>query len=301
MGTLRTNRPKGAHIQRILAATDFSTRSQRSVRRAGLLARQTGAELTILHAVEDDQPTHLVELEQKEAGKILDEQLNSVAELRDINCRFVVMAGDAFDAILRTAESTSADLVVMGSYRKKLLRYIFVGTTIERVVRTSPCPVLMVNTEAADSYTQVLVAVDISDASARALQSARALHFLDNAHVTIAHAFEPLAKSTRFMAGVPWKRIADYVAQEQLRASAELAAFLQSHGLSDAARSFRVEEDEPSQMISRVAAEMYADLLVIGTHSRSGIAKILLGSVAEEALRALEIDILVVPTTAKSV
>jgi universal stress protein E len=288
-------------MQRILAATDFSTRSQRSVRRAGLLARQTGAELTILHAVEDDQPTRLVELERKEAGKILDEQLNSVAELRGINCRFVVTAGDAFDAILRTAESTSADLVVMGSHRKKLLRYIFVGTTIERVVRTSLRPVLMVNTEAAHAYTRVLAAVDISDASARALQTARALHFLDNAHVTIAHAFEPLAKSAQFIAGVPRERITDYVAQEQLRASAELAAFLQLHGLSDAAWSFRVEEDEPFQTISRVAAEMYPDLLVIGTHSRSGIAKILLGSVAEEVLRALEIDILVVPTAAERV
>jgi len=109
MVTLRTSQPKGSHMQRILAATDFSTRSQRSVRRAGLLARQTGAELTILHAVEDDQPTRLVELERKEAGKILDEQLNSVAELRGINCRFVVTAGDAFNVILRTAESTSAD------------------------------------------------------------------------------------------------------------------------------------------------------------------------------------------------
>ena len=301
MVTLRTSQPKGSHMQRILAATDFSTRSQRSVRRAGLLARQTGAELTILHAVEDDQPTRLVELERKEAGKILDEQLNSVAELRGINCRFVVTAGDAFNVILRTAESTSADLVVMGSHRKKLLRYIFVGTTIERVVRASLRPVLMVNTEAAHTYTRVLAAVDKSDASARALQAARALHFLDKAHVTIAHAFEPLAKSAQFIAGVPRERIADYVAQEQLRASAELAAFLQSHGLSDAAWSFRVEEDEPFQTISRVAAEIYPGLLVIGTHSRSGIAKILLGSVAEEVLRALEIDILVVPTAAERV
>ena len=46
---------------------------------------------------------------------------------------------------------------------------------------------------------------------------------------------------------------------------------------------------------------MYPDLLVIGTHSRSGIAKISLGSVAEEVLRALEIDILVVPTAAERV
>ena len=203
-------------MQRILAATDFSTRSQRSVRRAGLLARQTGAELTILHAVEDDQPTRLVELERKEAGKILDEQLNSVAELRGINCRLVVTAGDAFDAILRTAESTSADLVVMGSHRKKLLRDIFVGTTIERVVRTGLCPVLMVNNEAAHPYSRVLAAVDMSDNSAHALQSAKALSFLDQAHRDCRACVRSIGKIGKlFMADVPKERIADYVDQER--------------------------------------------------------------------------------------
>jgi nucleotide-binding universal stress UspA family protein len=43
---------------------------------------------------------------------------------------------------------------------------------------------------------------------------------------------------------------------------------------------------------------MYPDLLVIGTHNRTGIAKMFLGSVAEEALRALDLDILTVPPTA---
>ena len=67
----------------------------------------------------------------------------------------------------------------MGAHRKQLLRDIFVGTTIERVVRTGPCPVLMVNNEAAHSYSRVLAAVDMSDISAHAVQSARALGFFD--------------------------------------------------------------------------------------------------------------------------
>lgn len=285
-------------MRRILAATDFSARSQRAVRRAGLLARQSGAELILLHVVDDDQPAHLAELERSEASKILAEKLQCIAELRDIRCRHVVTAGDAFDGILRSAETASADLVVMGAHRKQLLRDIFVGTTIERVVRTGIRPVLMVNREAARPYVRVLAAVDMSDASARALQSARTLGFFDNAHLSIVHAFEALAKSTMFIADVPQERIDAYVAQEQSRTIAELAAFLQANGCGDLPWSLRVEEGDPFQTISRAVEETHPDLVVVGTHGRSGIAKVLLGSVAEEVLRSLEVDILAVPPAA---
>jgi nucleotide-binding universal stress UspA family protein len=119
----------------ILAATDFSTRSQRALRRAGLLARERGAELALVHVVDDDQPPDLVALETREAERTLGEQISAMAELRGVRCRSLVVAGDPFDGILRTAASTGADVVVMGAHRKQLLRDIFVGTTIERVIR----------------------------------------------------------------------------------------------------------------------------------------------------------------------
>ncbi|WP_292420537.1 universal stress protein [Mesorhizobium sp.] len=56
---------------KILAATDFSTRSQRALRRAGLLARNVAAELTLVHVVDDDQPSAIVRLETREAEDIL--------------------------------------------------------------------------------------------------------------------------------------------------------------------------------------------------------------------------------------
>jgi nucleotide-binding universal stress UspA family protein len=285
-------------MQRILAATDFSMRSRRSVRRAGLLARRAGAELTILHVVDDDQPAHLIELERNEAGKILEQRLGSIDELREISCRIVVATGDAFDMILRAAESISADLIVMGAYRKQLLQDYFVGTTVERVVRRSGRPVLMVNKDVEGPYRRVLAAVDMSDASVHAVQSARTLGFFDNAQISIGHAFQPLAKSTLVMVGAAQDGIDAHVAQEHLRASQELDAFLKSHGIGDPAWTLRIEEGDPFPTIARLVTEMYPDLLVIGTHNRTGIAKMLLGSVAEEALRALDLDILTVPPMA---
>jgi len=86
-------------MRQIVVATDFSSRSQRALPRAGLLARQIAADLTLLHVVDDDQPEKLVEIESREADRLMNEQIGSLAELRDVRCRKVVATGEAFDGI----------------------------------------------------------------------------------------------------------------------------------------------------------------------------------------------------------
>lgn len=84
--------------------------------------------------------------------------------------------------------------------------------------------------------------------------------------------------------------------RERERARNELAAFLAAYDLDRERWSLRVEEGGPIEVISRVAADLRPDLLVMGTHGRSGLLKALIGSVTEEALRSLDLDILVVPS-----
>ena len=155
----------------ILAATDFSTRSNRALRQAGLLAQPGNAQLHIVHVVDDDQPDELVRMEKREAERVLSEQMASMPELRDVQAHPLVVTGDPFDGILRAAADVNADLIVMGSHRKQLLD-IIIGTTIERVIRKGPFPVLMVNNEAQRKYDNVLAPVDMVDASADALRAA---------------------------------------------------------------------------------------------------------------------------------
>jgi nucleotide-binding universal stress UspA family protein len=280
---------------RILAATDFSTRSQRALRRAGLLARASDAELALVHVVDDDQPPRLVYIESREAERTLVEQVDSMTELRGVRCRPMVVPGDPFDGILRTAAEVEADLVVMGAHRKQLLRDIFVGTTVERVIRTGPYPVLMVNNEAGELYRKVLAPVDLSERSADAIRVSRTRRLVDEAHVTFLHAFLPLAKGKMFMAGVGRNRIDDYVAGERRTAIDEVTAFLPENDPGRGGWSLRVEEGEAFEVILRVVEETVPDLLVIGTQGRSGLLKVLLGSVTEEVLRSLNVDILAVP------
>ena len=278
----------------ILATTDFSTRSSRALRRAGLLARDGGAELTVVHVVDDDQPENLVEAETREAERILAEQISAMDELHGARCRSMVVPGDPFDGILRTAGTLRADLIVMGAHRKQLLRDIFVGTTIERVIRTGPHPVLMVNNEVRRSYRTALAAVDMSEASASAIRTAMSMGLIDDVGVTYLHAVLPVAEGKMWTAGIDRAAIDEYVASERQRASGELVDFLAAIEPGPDL-SLRVEHGGAFEVISRVVDEMRPDLVVLGTHGRSGLLKVLLGSVTEQALRGLDVDILAVP------
>jgi nucleotide-binding universal stress UspA family protein len=182
----------------------------------------------------------------------------------------------------------------MGAHRKQLLRDIFVGTTIERVIRTGPFPVLMVNNEAQLRYKNVLAAVDMSEPSANALRVAGAVGVISGARPTLLHGFLPMAKG-RFIGEADDATIDGYVATERQRAMDELIAFLVDHGLSNQGWSLRLEEGGAGEVISRAVGEMHPDLVILGTHGRSGLLKVLLGSVTEQALRSLNVDILAVP------
>jgi nucleotide-binding universal stress UspA family protein len=279
----------------ILAATDFSTRSQRAVRRAGLLAQEHGAELALVHVVDDDQPHDLIALETREAERILYEKISSVPQLQGVTCGPLVVGGDPFDGILRTARSIQADLIVMGAHRKQLLLDIFVGTTIERVIRKGSWPVLMVNNEGQQPYRTALAAVDMSEPSANAIRTAKALRMAGDAQLTFVHAFHPIAKGQMFVAGLAKEAMDEHVAEERVRATNEVIEFLRANGVDGYATSLLVEEGSPFEVIKSAVGRVRPDLLLVGTHGRTGLAKAVLGSVSEETLRSLDIDILAVP------
>jgi nucleotide-binding universal stress UspA family protein len=278
----------------ILAATDFSTRSNRELRQAGMLAQVGNVQLHVVHVVDDDQPKELVCMEKREAERLLNEQLNSMPELRGVQPRPMVLAGDPFDGILRAAAGVRADLIVMGSHRKQILLDIFIGTTIERVIRNGAFPVLMVNNEAQRRYEEVLIPMDMSEASATALRIAESTGLVGERRTTLLHAFWPVAEGRMFR-GVNQAGVDEYVASERQSAMDGLAAFLVANNLGAGGWTLRIEDGGVMEVISRAVAEMRPDLLVMGMHERSGLLRMFIGSVTEEALRSLNIDILVVP------
>lgn len=280
----------------IVAATDFSTRSHRALRQAGLLARARRAELHLVHVVDEDLPNDLVRMEEREAHRVLVEQIGSMAELHDARCHPTVIRGHPFDGILRASAAVGADLIVMGTHRKQFLRDIFTGTTIERVIRGGKYPVLMVNNEAQRHYERVLVPVDMSETSADAIRFGLSAGLLEDG-ATLLHAFSPLAKRRLLSSGASSDVISGYVDSERHGAMEEMSAFLVANDLGTQRWSLRVDEGLPMQVIARAVAEKRPDMLVLGTHGRSGLLRALIGSVAEEVLRSVNVDVLIVPPT----
>ena len=282
---------------KILVATDFSTRSNRALRQAGLLAQQNKAELHILHVVDDDQPPEMIRAEKREAERTLNEQIASVADLKNVPSHALVLEGDPFDGILRAAGDIGPDLVVMGSHRKQMLD-MFMGTTLERVIRKATFPVLMVNHEAQRSYRRVVVPIDMTDASAHALRAALALRLIGEAGATLLHGFFAAAKGQMLVAGLELGAISEHVANERQAKTNELTKFLVEKDLVGRWQ-FRIEEGGPMEIIAKAVEQLQPDLLVMGTHGRTGLAKALIGSITEEVLRTVSVDILVVPPVSR--
>ena len=281
-------------MQRLLVATDLSERSNLAVRRAGRLARDLGADLMLLHVVDNDRPEQFISAEIASAQQLLDTTAASM--LQDVKCETLVELGDPFDGISNVAKRSAVDLIVMGAHRKQLLREIFVGTSIERVTRQRIAPVLMVNTDVADPYRQSVVAIDLSQHSGHALKTAHALGMFSNANIVVVHAFNVFAKGKMSYAGVDSDTIQRHTEQTAKDARAEVRAFLKVLAVDVAHYSVRVKEGRPADVIKQISSAEDADLVVLATHGRTGVLKFLLGSVTEEVMASINCDVLVVPS-----
>jgi nucleotide-binding universal stress UspA family protein len=141
-------------IRKILAPIDFSERSREELRWATTLARNFGSELITLHVI----PSEVVDLSLRE-GKNWDAIRGEVSAqtylLVDEICRDLgvaglvheehVVAGAAADEILHTIKHRGIDLVVISTHGRTGLSRTLLGSVVEKVVRSSPVPVLTLN------------------------------------------------------------------------------------------------------------------------------------------------------------
>lgn len=283
-------------MEHILLASDLSERSRRALRRALSLARQFGSDVTILHVADDDRPEGFAEEECRCAEAAIRQLLRTMDGQGISSAPSVITrAGDPFRVIVDEASRLRADLVVMGSHRKRLLGDVFTGTTIERVMRLGGRPVLMVNRDGEAPYRNVLTAVDLSEESANALRAARELGLLDPVHAAVVHGFLPLGEGMMHYAGIEPDRIEKHVAVSAGEARAALSVFLRDNGFGDMANILMIEKGAPFEAIENAVNRIDPDLLVIGTRGHSGIKRVLLGSVADQVLRQIQCDILAVP------
>jgi len=153
-GAVKAAFPPALKISKILLPTDFSASSQKALRYAKSFARRFGARLVLLHVVEQVPYTAdfgygpvvrtvpdplLLKRSQARLDAIARRQLDS-----QCRCDTLVRSGVAFDEIAKVAKELEVDLIILATRDYTALDHAPLGSTVERVVRHAPCPVLMV-------------------------------------------------------------------------------------------------------------------------------------------------------------
>ena len=287
-------------MRKILVATDFSERSDRALRRATLLARQFGASIALIHVVDDDQPRRIVDSERDEAEQLLRQMAAMLRDVDGVACEARVILASPFAGIVKAVEDLAPDLLVIGPHRRQVLRDVFVGTTAERAIRSAGCPVLMVNAPPAGHYRHVMQTTDLSDGSRDALQRFSALRIGEDARNTLLYIFDAPALRLVMSHSMPKDDQEHYLAGEKKDASRDLSGFLGKAKLGSVVPMVRYEASTAQHEILKAAQAEKADLIVLSTQGRTGLGKLLLGSVAEQVLRSSTVDVLAIPPMAST-
>ena len=141
-------------LKKVLVPTDFSDSARHALTYGTSFAREYGAELVLLHVVEnltvgyasDLFPVPMAEVFQEISGYARAELAKLGAEAREkgVSVREEVVQGKPSAEIIRFAREGDVDMIVLGTHGKGMLDQALFGSTTERVVRRAPCPVLTV-------------------------------------------------------------------------------------------------------------------------------------------------------------
>lgn len=298
-------------IDQIVAATDLSDASLPAVDRAFLVAAGTGARLTLLHALGLDALGSLQALVGGDetaalARELTDRQREALAALaaeparhHGVTAGVRVEAGSAMSAITDYADGADADLIVVGAHGSGFVHRFVFGSTASRLVRRSRRPVLVVRTPCRGPYRRVLVAVDFSPASARALRLAREV--APGAHMVLVNIVELPVESLLSYSGVRSAMIDLYRSQARQSARERLAELAATAGLAPEDFTPLAEEGEPATRLLALQETHGADLMVMGKHGTHVTEELLLGSRTGRVLAQAAVDVLVVTDRRKPV
>ncbi|RYG86754.1 MAG: universal stress protein [Alphaproteobacteria bacterium] len=281
-------------MDRILVATDFSPRSDRALRRAILIARRVGASLTLAHVIDADQPDRLIATDRAEAYSLLGETAQTLRTSDQIDAEPLIEIDDVHSGILSAAERVDADLIVLGPHRRRLAD-VFIGTTVERVVRRSRRPLLVAAQPPSAPYDKTILALDFDEASRAAGRAALAMRIFEHTDVIVMHAFDAPAERMLRRSLDTVDGADDYVESERRRAVEQLHELVRELELPPTRHRVAAINGTPARSIHECASSEEAHLIVLGTNQRKGFERLLIGSVTEDVIREQHRDVLIVP------
>jgi nucleotide-binding universal stress UspA family protein len=302
----RVTKPAGIRIKNVLVPIDFSERSLALLKYARVFAGKFGANLHLAHVYEPDYPLTSVmgmplALPPVQVAQGVRRHLRDVAKKHGIELEpghVHAIEGRAFEEICELARRHAIDLIVVATRGNTGLKHLLLGSTAERIVRYSPCPVLVVHPPAKDAralaFGKIVVPVDFSSCSRKGLDYAKALagQFASKLVLLNSVALQYYITSDEY-ARYDLPLLMQQAEKAQRRQMREL---LEQRNWNGIEVSPSMQIGHAGQQICAWAAREGADLIVTSTHGRTGFKHMLLGSTAEYVVRHAACPVLVVPS-----
>lgn len=292
---------------RVLAAIDFNDSPDLVVAQAKDALRGESGTLALCHVIPfaHETTTLFPELHQgamlnwigmeKELREAVRQRM--LALLDGAEGELFVEQGKPYARCLHRADEWHADLIVVGNHSKGVVEHALTGSTAERIARHAHCSVLVARP--APKSGVVLVATDLSDPSLPAVRAAAAEARLRGARLVVLSVIDWSGAAWMSAVGTPFG-IAPILASTDLQRDSHdllLQTLAQALERFSAAGEPRVMEGDPAASIVKCANELNAELVVVGTHGKTGLARLALGSVAETVIQTASCPVLAVRLT----
>ena len=300
-------------IDRVLCPVDLSSYSRQALQHALAIARWYEAKVTVLHVFRQipvvdtaaaalgaglyAPPIALTEVDRKAVERQVAEFVAHTPGAEDVSVH-VCEGINIREEILREAEATAAELLVLGSHGLTGVKRLVLGSVAENVLRHSPTPVLIVPAHASEApasgvpFRRVVCAVDFDADSYRALRYAFDLAQESDAQLTLLHAVAmPAVHVGAEDLTIDVESIRDTVMRN---ARDRLDALV-----PDGARAYctvhaEVVEGHAHQAVLGLATEVNADLIIMGVHSRAAFDVAVFGSTTQAVVRGAQCPVLTV-------
>jgi nucleotide-binding universal stress UspA family protein len=214
-------------------------------------------------------------------------QVMKMAEAERAQIRPMCVMAEPYEAIVETAEDEGRDLIVMGVRGASLAHRLLVGSTTARVIGYSSQDVLVVPEKGSLGWDRILVATDGSEYSRKAVDTALDLLQYSRGRLTVVSVLEISAHIYAVAPEITEEKIK--LPQKYVEEVKELAA---SRGLL--AEGFAREAECANEVITDIARKQSIDLIVVGSHGRTGLKRLLMGSVTESVIAHAPCPVLVV-------
>jgi len=292
-----------ARVERLLLSTDGSEYSEGAIREAIKLAKKCSSKLWVMSVAETNPEFEALapQITEKagKAARELVEALQARAKKEGVDCTGIVHQGeDSYKYIVDEAAKNKISMIIMGRRGRTGLKRLMMGSVTSRVIGHAPCNVLVVPRAAKIEFKNILVATDGSKHSAAAASEAIGLAKRNGSKLTVISVVpSELMTPTDIEFSMPQREL---IAEKEMHEAEKNAKTVKDAAQKEgvAVQAF-VMSGKPSDAIIETAREKGADLIILGSHGKTGIERLLMGSVAERVIVLAACAVLVVKAGSK--